>query len=311
MEGYLEMYRSLGVMMRRSRIPVVVLSNTSVDLTPFGRFISDHAGIHFVGGIAHGMTGLRNALWWYQMHSQISTRAQQEPVDAIEPIRLVEPPSGMWPEFIARRFLQTHGVPVVPGVLATSAQEAVTAAREFGFPVALKIQADDILHKSDVGGVVLNIADEDEVRQSFEMILHIVGRKVNDIDGILVSPMRPAGIELLVGIIQDDSWGQALVVGLGGIWAEVYKDTSVRVLPVSRDEIYKMLFELRGAALLRGVRGQAAVNVEKLVDVLLRISQVAQGLRDRLDTLEINPLLLYGSSIEALDVLMTWKFPES
>jgi len=187
----------------------------------------------------------------------------------------------------------------------------VTAAREFGFPVALKIQADDILHKSDVGGVVLNVADEDEVRQSFEMILHIVGRKVKDIDGILVSPMRPAGIELLVGIIQDDSWGQALVVGLGGIWAEVYKDTSVRVLPVSRDEIYKMLFELRGAALLRGVRGQAAVNVEKLVDVLLRISQVAQGLRDRLDTLEINPLLLYGSSFEALDVLMTWKSPKS
>ena len=310
MEGYLEMYRSLGVMMRGSRIPVVVLSNTSVDLTPFGRFISDHAGIHFVGGIEHGMTALRNALWWYQAHSQTSTRAQ-EPVDDVAPIGLAEPSRGMWPEFIARRFLQTHGIPVVPGVLATSAQEAVMAAREFGFPVALKIQADDILHKSDVGGVVLNVAGEDELREGFEMIVHTVGRKVNAIDGILVSPMRPAGIELLVGIIQDDSWGQALVVGLGGIWAEVYKDTSVRVLPVSRDEIYKMLFELRGAALLRGVRGQAAVNVEKLVDVLLRISQVAQGLRDRLDTLEINPLLLYGSSIEALDVLMTWKFPES
>ena len=310
MEGYLEMYRSLGVMMRGSRIPIVVLSNTSVDLTPFGRFISDHAGIHFVGGIEHGMTALRNALWWYQGHFQNSTPAQ-ELLDAVPPIRTVEPPSGIWPEYIARRFLQTRGIPVVPGVLATSAQEAVTAAREFGFPVALKIQADDILHKSDVGGVVLNVADEDEVRQSFEMILHTVGRKVNAIDGILVSPMRPAGIELLVGIMQDDSWGQALVVGLGGIWAEVFQDTSVRVLPVSRDEIYKMLFELRGVALLRGVRGQAAVNVEKLVDVLWRICQVAQGLRERLDTLEINPLLLYGSSIEAIDVLMTWKSPES
>src|SRR5205807_2484203 len=138
MEGYLEMYRSLGVMMRGSRIPVVVLSNTSVDLTPFGRFISDHAGIHFAGGVEHG----------------------------------------------------------------------TTAAREFGFPVALKIQTDDILHKSDVGGVVLNIAGEDELREGFEMILHTVGRKVNAIDSILVSPMRPAGIELLVGIIQDDSWGQ-------------------------------------------------------------------------------------------------------
>ncbi len=109
MEGCLEMYRSLGVMMRGSRIPVVVLSNTSVDLTPFGRFISDHAGIHFAGGIEHGMTALRNALWWYQAHSQISTRTQQEPLDAVAPIRMAEPPPGMWPEYIARRFLQTHG----------------------------------------------------------------------------------------------------------------------------------------------------------------------------------------------------------
>jgi succinyl-CoA synthetase beta subunit len=127
------------------------------------------------------------------------------------------------------------------------------------------------------------------------------------IDGILVSPMRPAGIELLVGIIHDVAWGQALVVGLGGIWTEVLNDTTVRVLPIKHDEIEHMLSELRTASLLRGVRGQPPVNMERLVDIIFRISRVAQGLQDRLDTLEINPLLLHGSSIEALDVLMTWK----
>jgi acyl-CoA synthetase (NDP forming) len=295
-------------MIRQSRIPIIVLSNTCIELTPFGRTVSDEANIHFVGGMEHGMTALEHALWWQQTYQQAAARLR-EPLDAVPPISVPEPPSGVWSEHIARNFLQTHGIPVVPGILATSAQEAAMAARTFGFPVALKVQASDILHKSDVGGVMLNISNEDEVRQGFHAILYNVSSRIHSqaTDGVLVSPMRPAGIELLVGIMHDTSWGQTLVVGLGGIWAEVFNDTSVRVLPVRRDEIKTMLSELRGAALLRGVRGQPAVNIEVVADTIFHISQVAQGLQEHLDTLEINPLLLYGSSIEVLDVLITWK----
>ncbi len=305
---YLEQYRSLGTMIRQSRIPIIVLSNTSIDLTPFARSISDDAGIHFVGGMEHGMTALRHALWWYQTHQRASARSQEAP-DVVPPISLPEPPSETWSEFTARNFLQTHGIPVVPGILTTNAQEAVVAAHACGFPVALKIQASTSLHKSDVGGVLLNISSEEQVRQSFDAIMRNVSGHVHSeaIDGILVSPMRPAGIELLAGIIQDTAWGQALVVGLGGTWTEVFNDTSVRVLPIQRDEIKKMLAELRGATLLQGIRGQPPVNIEDLTTIIFRISQVAQGLQDQLDALEINPLLLHGSSIEALDVLMTWK----
>ena len=197
----------------------------------------------------------------------------------------------------------------MPGILTTNAQEAVVAAQACGFPVALKIQASTSLHKSDVGGVLLNISSEEQVRQSFDAIMRNVSGHVHSeaIDGILVSPMRPAGIELLAGIIHDTAWGQALVVGLGGTWTEVFNDTSVRVLPIQRDEIKKMLAELQGATLLQGIRGQPPVNIEDLTTIIFRISQVAQGLQDQLDALEINPLLLHGSSIEALDVLMTWK----
>jgi succinyl-CoA synthetase beta subunit len=156
---------------------------------------------------------------------------------------------------------------------------------------------------------MLNISSEDEVRRSFATIVeNICGPASSSaIDGILVSPMRPPGIELLVGITRDAAWGQALVVGLGGIWTEVLNDTTVRVLPIDRDEITRMLSELRSAGLLLGVRGQPRINMERLVDIIFRISRVAQGLQDHLDALEINPLLLHGSSIEALDVLMTWQ----
>ncbi len=305
--AFLEQYRALGTIIRQSRLPVVVMSNTSIDLTPFGRAIADEAGIHFVGGMQHGMTALGHALWWYEAQQRISRQAQQP--GAVPPIHLPEPLSGTWPEWKARNFLQTYGIPVVPGILATDAQQAVTAAQTLGFPVAMKIQAGAILHKSDVGGVALNISSEDEVRRSFAAIMRNAGGLAsnNATDGILVSPMRPPGIELLVGIICDTSWGQALVVGLGGVWTEVFKDTSTRVLPVQRDEIARMLSELRAYALLQGIRGKPPVNIENLVESIFRISRVAQALEEQLDTLEINPLLLHGSHIEALDVLMTWK----
>jgi acetate---CoA ligase (ADP-forming) len=306
--AYLDQYRSLGAMIRQSQKPIVVLSNTSIDLTPFGRFISDEAGIHFVGGMQHGMTALGHALWWYQAHRQVLARLQKPP-DVALPIQLSEPPAGIWPEWIARGFLQRYGIPIVPGLLASNAQEAMAAARTLGFPVALKIQASEVPHKSDVGGVMLNISGADEVRRGFETIMERVAGSVTDsaIAGVLVSPMRPAGIELLVGITRDAAWGQALVVGLGGIWTEILNDTAVRVLPVQRDEIKRMLSELRSTALLQGGRGHPPIDMEHLVDIIFRISRLAEGLRDHLDTLEINPLLLHGSHVEALDVLVTWQ----
>jgi acyl-CoA synthetase (NDP forming) len=306
LQAYLEQYKSLGTIIHQSRIPIIVMGNTSVDLTPFGSFISDHADIHFVGGMEHGMTALRHALWWHETYQQGSMQLHEQ-IAATSPLFLPEPPAGSWPESTARDFLQTHGIPVVPGMLATSAEEAVYAAQIYGFPLAMKIQAIDIQHKSDVGGVLLNISNEDEAREGFHKIMRSAGTHSQAIDGILISPMRPAGIELLVGILHDPLWGQVVAIGLGGIWAEVFNDTSVRVLPISRQEIKRMLTELRGAPLLQGSRGQMPVNIEKLVDIIFRITQVAQGLQEHLESLEINPLLLHGESIEAVDVLMTWK----
>ncbi|HVB21495.1 MAG TPA: acetate--CoA ligase family protein [Ktedonobacteraceae bacterium] len=307
---FLEQYRNLGTMIRQARIPILVIGNTFIDLAPFGRFISDEAGIHFIGGIEHGMTALGHALWWQERAQQASTHRQTEETEPVSAsIPLPETPVGNWPEYMARNFLQSQGIPVVPGLLVTFPEEAVGAAQSLGFPVALKIQGRDILHKSDIGGVLLNVSDKDAVHEGFSTILQNAGIHAQDkaVDGILVSPMRPAGIEMLVSVMHDPLWGQIFTIGLGGIWVEVFKDTSVRVLPIRREDIHKMLTELRGATLLQGMRGQPPVNIEKLVDVLFRITQVAQGLQEQLEALEINPLLLHGSDIEVVDALITWK----
>jgi len=132
-----------------------------------------------------------------------------------------------------------------------------------------------------------------------------------EIEGVLVNQMRPAGIELLVGVVRDPLWGLVLTVGLGGIWTEALKDTAVRVLPVQRDEIRKMLTELRGAALLTGGRGHTQVDLHKLSDVIYRISALARSLGPQLNALEINPLWISGTHIEVLDVLLSWQNQEA
>ena len=128
-----------------------------------------------------------------------------------------------------------------------------------------------------------------------------------DIEGILVSPMRPAGIEMLVGVVRDEVWGPVLTVGLGGVWTEVLHDTAVRVLPVRCDEVRQMLGELRGAALLRGTRGQEGVDLQAVSEVIYRVSTLALALGPKLQALEINPLLVSGPGVEALDVLVQWQ----
>jgi succinyl-CoA synthetase beta subunit len=119
--------------------------------------------------------------------------------------------------------------------------------------------------------------------------------------------MRPSGTELLVGVVRDDLWGPVLTVALGGIWTEILKDSAVRILPVRYEEIEKMLGELRGAQLLRGARGQEGVDLQAVSEVIYRVSMLALALGPQLNALEINPLLVKGSHIEALDVLVNWE----
>lgn len=214
--------------------------------------------------------------------------------------------SGAWSEFRARSVLSAAGVPVLESVLATSADEAVAAAASMGGPVALKIMSPDILHKSDIGGVALSVSGEPGVRDAYEKVLQAGKRHASPsrIEGVLVSPMRSGGIELIVGVTRDEQWGLMLVLGLGGIFVEVLGDSVILPLPTSADRVKQALQKLRGAALLQGVRGTRAADLDALSGVIARIGAVAQAFGDRLESLEVNPLVVDGADIVALDALI-------
>ncbi len=179
---------------------------------------------------------------------------------------------------------------------------AAAAADAYGYPVVLKAAAAGLGHKSDIGGVRLGLANEAEVRSAFVDVMD-----KTKADGVLVQPQRSGGVELLVGVVRDPSWGLTMAVALGGIWVEVLRDSALRLLPVDKAQALRALTELRGIDLLRGARGSETADLDVVADVVARVGQLAVGLGDRLESLEINPLLVRGSRVEALDALVTWR----
>jgi succinyl-CoA synthetase beta subunit len=214
---------------------------------------------------------------------------------------------GKWSEHDARALLGDAGIPVVRARLAGSAAEAVKAAADFGGPLSVKIVSADILHKSDTGGVVLDVpADEEAVRAAYRAVIAAAPDGAR-IDGVLVSPMRRSGTELLVGVVRDPQWGPVLAVAIGGLFVEVLRDSALAPLPVTPGQAGRLLDRLRGRAVLDGVRGAAPADRDALTAVIARIGDLALALGDALESLEINPLLVDGARIEALDAVVTWR----
>jgi hypothetical protein len=192
-------------------------------------------------------------------------------------------------------------------MLAINEHEAVSAAQQYQ-SVAMKIASRDILHKTEVGGVRLDIGSADAAG-SFWAILDSVARHAPgvDVEGVLVSPMRGPGVELIVGVVADPDWGPMLAVGFGGALVEVLQDASLRRLPVAPQDIRQMLDELRGRAMLGGVRGGPAVDIDAAVAAIHAVAVLAEALGADLLALEVNPLRLDADGAEALDAVLTWR----
>jgi hypothetical protein len=174
---------------------------------------------------------------------------------------------------------------------------ALDAVAEFRYPVVLKISSAEVTHKSEVGGVALDLRTEADVTAAFQRLVQLS-------EDVTVSPMRTGGVELLAGVTVDPTFGPVLAVGLGGIWVEILKDVSLRVLPVDAAEVRRMLAELRGYPLLTGARGQVAVDLDALTEMIARIGSAACSLGGALESFEVNPLWVNGDQIEALDILV-------
>lgn len=174
--------------------------------------------------------------------------------------------------------------------------------------MVLKIASAQIPHKTEVGGVALNLQGDEAVAEAWGAMHARVraARPDAHIDGILVAPMRPEGLELFVGTLRDPQWGAVLAVGLGGIWVEVLQDTSLRLLPVTPADVKNMLAELRGSRLLEGWRGAPAADRDKIAECVAAIGNAALALGPALVSLEVNPLRVQGRMVEALDALAVW-----
>ncbi|MFN8164497.1 MAG: acetate--CoA ligase family protein, partial [Solirubrobacterales bacterium] len=205
-----------------------------------------------------------------------------------------------------KRLLAVRGVAVPDGSEAGSARAAADAAEQLGFPVALKIASPDVLHKSDVGGVRLNLADAAAVAQAYDQVTEAVRaqRPEARVGTVLVERMARAGQEVIVGLIRDPLFGPVVMVGLGGIFVEVLGDVAFRLAPITRDDARQMLAELRGARLLEGARGRPAVDREALVDLLMTVAGpggLAEAADGAIEELDLNPVFAYPDGLLVAD----------
>jgi acyl-CoA synthetase (NDP forming) len=285
--------------------PVVPIGLTSLPAGSFAKQVYGDTGLWMLPGIEFGMTALGHVARWNAARDRAQARVQAGTVRAeVAPVAgFVK--QGPWSEAEGRRLLEANGVPLVPAALVTAADEAVFAAERMGYPVVLKICAAAIAHKSDIGGVKLNLANAAQVRDAFDAV-DAAGRKAapGAVEGVLVSPMRPRGVELFAGVTMDPTFGPTLAVGLGGIWIETLKDVSLAVLPVTPSEIETMLRGLRATALLQGARGGPSVNLANASKAIWRCTQAALSLADDLAAFEVNPFWCLDDRVEALDVLV-------
>jgi len=210
----------------------------------------------------------------------------------------------------AREVLEAYGFPIPESRLAKTPEEAIQIADEIGYPVVLKIASPDILHKTDVDGVKLNLDSPTEVRDAFDLIVYRAERYVPGarIWGCLVQQMAPRGREVLVGMSRDPQFGPLVAFGLGGIYVEALKDVAFRVAPFSRHEAEEMIREIRSYPLLEGIRGEPPADHEAMVDALLRISQLVTDFPEIVE-LDINPLMVFeeGRGAMAIDMRLVLR----
>jgi len=237
--------------------------------------------------------------------------------------RRVVPPAGAAPPELAGRYrslkpgtllgerevkglLAAYGIPAVPEEAAATAEEAAEAAGRIGYPVAVKVDSPDIAHKTEAGGVRLNLNGPEEVRLAFGAVIEETGRRRPGaaVRGVLVQKMLQDGLEVLVGLSRDQVFGLTLTFGLGGIWVEVLQDISLRVLPVAEDDIRAMVREIRAYPLLAGARGRAPADIEALVKVMLAVARLGMDWPE-LTELDINPLYVLpaGRGVYAVDAM--------
>ncbi|HMG39587.1 MAG TPA: acetate--CoA ligase family protein [Nitrososphaeraceae archaeon] len=206
----------------------------------------------------------------------------------------------------SKEILSEYGIKVPQYALVTSSDEAVKKSKEIGFPLVAKIVSADILHKTDVGGVKVGLRSEDEVKKAFDDMYHRLKEKF-DVKGVLLEKMVPNGVELIIGLQNDSQFGPSIMVGLGGIYTELFKDVSFRVLPITKDDAIKMLNSIRGRDILKGFRGSKAVNMDMISEAIVNIGTLGVDLAGKYESIDFNPVVVYHDGYFVVDAKIILK----
>lgn len=202
----------------------------------------------------------------------------------------------------AKTICQEYDIPVTRFEMAKKEKDAVKFAEEIGYPVVLKIVSPDIIHKSDVGGVILNLKTTHEIEKAYRTILtNVKNHKPNaKISGILVQEMAPPSTEVIVGAIKDDQFGPSVMFGLGGIFVEVLKDVVFRIAPVTKQEAELMITEIKAYPVLKGYRNQPPLDTSAIVDIIVNTSKLVTD-HQVIKELDLNPVMVYKKGAKTVD----------
>jgi len=202
----------------------------------------------------------------------------------------------------AKTICTQYGIPVTRFKVAKTPEEAVTQAREIGYPIVLKIISPDIIHKWDVGGVMLNLKTPKQIKEAYNKILANAKKHKPEakIVGILVQEMAPPSTEVIVGATKDPQFGPALMFGLGGIFVEVLKDVAFRIAPINESDAREMITEVKAYPILKGYRGQPPADTEAIVQILLNTSRLVME-NPEIKELDLNPIMVYEKGAKTVD----------
>jgi len=205
-------------------------------------------------------------------------------------------------ELESREILNYYKIPLVKGKVVKTIEGAKKFIEKTGYPTVLKVVSRQIIHKSDVGGVILNIDNEKKLFQAYHQIIKNIEKNAPKatIEGFFIQEMISGGQEVIVGGKLDPTFGQTIVFGLGGVFVEVFEDTSFRVVPITKEDALEMIKEIKAYKILKGYRGKPPVNIEALVDILLKTSKMLEE-NQKIKELDINPILALPDRAVAVD----------
>ncbi len=211
-------------------------------------------------------------------------------------------------EHEALELIKAYGAPIADAGLAKTPEEAGELAEKMGFPVVLKVVSPDISHKSDVGGVIVGVNSKEETIEAAKKIIENVSKNVPSarIAGILVQKMAKKGLEIIVGGLRDNIFGPVVMFGLGGIFVEVLKDVSFRIAPISYEDAYEMMREIKSAKLLEGYRGQPPVDKKAIADIIIAVAKLLEE-NPEVDSVDLNPVIAYPDGAVVVDARVILK----